>query len=369
MALERADLLHAIGVFRDLAASPPSIVNWHGFDGFARLGVGDYALTCSESIAYPESTAEAHAGANELVIVGAQVTTPGTVRVRCFDTLGNPIDPVQVTVTVLQVQAGPAGNSALPPMPIPIPVGGGIFSLLRADVSVNGAYVEAPYSARPILHTQANVNPAGSFNGGGLGNKGLLGFRSGIGLALGLLSTFEYTYRDLFPSNATPPTECYANFVILLGGVQVPPAAGAYRIGVIDPASPLSLSNGAVVTNGDGSKTVTFDASNATKNCLLIVNGLQVPPGNATGLLPPFVAPTHGTGVGLPGTWPSNSYDLAAITGAYPAASLVEASSADGGLPKAPNKTPPILLVSGGSTNTTIRAVQVYDVKLNGVPI
>jgi hypothetical protein len=81
------------------------------------------------------------------------------------------------------------------------------------------------------------------------------------------------------------------------------------------------------------------------------------------------VLPTHGTGVGLPGTWPSNSYDLAAITGAYPAASLVEASSADGGLPKAPNKTPPILLVSGGSTNTTIRAVQVYDVKLNGVPI
>ena len=250
------------------------------------------------------------------------------------------------------------------------PSSGSLFSTARVDVSVNGAYVESPYSARPILHTQSNVNPAGSYNGGGVGNKGMLGFRAGLGLSLGLLATFEYTYKDLFPSNVTPPTECYANFVIELGAPgPVPPAAGSYKIGVIDPASPLALANGAVVVNGDGSKTVTFDVANPLKDSLLIVNGLLAPsPPAAPGT---FIPPTHGTGVGLPGTWPSNSYSIATIIAPanYPLAKLVEADSLDGGLPKTPNKTPPILLVSGGSANTTIRAVQVYDVKLNGVLI
>lgn len=247
------------------------------------------------------------------------------------------------------------------------PSGSTAFLAERADVSVNGAYVEGPYSVRPILHTQSNVNPAGGYNGGGVGNKGIVGFRAGIGLGLGSLLTFEYTYKDLFPSNAVAPTECYANLVIKLNDPAHPALdAGAYRIGVIDPASPGFLLNGAVVVNGDGSKTVTFDAS---IHSLLVVNGLQVSPGDAAGTAPPFVPPTHGTGVGLPGAWPSNSYDIPTITGAYPLATLVEADSLDGGLPKTPNKTPPILLVVGGSANIAIRAIQVYDVKLNGVTI
>ncbi len=135
MAIERSDILHAIGVFRDLGNATPTPVNTHGFNSFVRNGVGDYTAQCTERIGYNESTADARAGANELVISGAQITTQGVVRVKCFDTLGNPADPVQLTVTVQQVQAGPAGVSALPANPTPVSGGGAMQVLFQQSAS------------------------------------------------------------------------------------------------------------------------------------------------------------------------------------------------------------------------------------------
>ncbi len=139
MALERSDILHAIGVFRDLGNAAPTPVNTHGFNSFVRNGVGDYTAQCSENIAYPESTAEARAGANELVIAGAQITTQGVVRVLCYDTLGNAVDPVQLTVTVQQVQAGPPGDSALPPVPTPVAPGTPLSNANPVNVAKSAA--------------------------------------------------------------------------------------------------------------------------------------------------------------------------------------------------------------------------------------
>jgi hypothetical protein len=224
----------------------------------------------------------------------------------------------------------------------------------RVDCSVNSAHVESTYASLPVLHAQSGGNTAGGYNGGGTGNKCILGFRAGNGLPLGSLSSIEWTWLDLNPATSGLPV--YANVVIALNG---PLGSAPYKIGVIDPTTLPALNNGTTVLNPNGSRTTTW--LGASMN-LLIVNGLASP-GFAVG--PPFVAPTV-PGAPLPGGWPSNSYSLAAILAAYPGATLAEASTLDGGLPKAPNKTPPFMLVTGDSTNQIIRAFQLSDVRFNG---
>jgi hypothetical protein len=238
------------------------------------------------------------------------------------------------------------------------PVGGGSnpFTFLqRVDCSVNSAYVESPFSATPVIHAQPGGHVAGGFNGGGVGSKGMLGFRVGNGLPLGSLASIEWTWQQLNP--LVSPLTVYANLICDVNG-----DGSAYKVLVIDPASLPGLNNGTTVTNGDGSKTTTWLASEN----VLVVLGLPVPPLPPGG--PGFVPPTVPGGP-LPGSWPSNSYSIADILGAYPNAKLAEAASGDGGLPKSPNKTPPLLLVVGDSTNNLIQAYKVSDVKFNGVAV
>jgi hypothetical protein len=237
--------------------------------------------------------------------------------------------------------------------------GGGFNYPNRVDCSVNSAHVQDPYDATPVLHAQSGGNVAGGYNGGGVGNKTILGYRVGDLLPLSQLVSVEYTWLDLNPATSGLPV--YANFVIALNGLL---GSAIYKIGVIDPASPAALANGSTVVNPDGSRTTTWLAASMN---LLLVNALASP-GFAVG--PPFVAPTVSLAPLPPaGNWPSNSYSLAAILAAYPGATLAEASSLDGGLPKAPNKTPAFMLVTGDSTNQIIRAFKLSDVKFNGVRV
>jgi len=228
----------------------------------------------------------------------------------------------------------------------------------RVDCSVNCAYVEGPYSANPVLHSRSGGNTAGGFNGGGLGNKTMLGYRVGNGLSLSQVVSVEYTWRNLNPGTSGLPV--YANFVIDVNGNGT-----AYKIAVIDPAAAPGLNLCTTVTNADGSFTTTWLAAS---NNVLLVNGLLNPPLPPGG--PGFVPPTI-PGAPLPGGWPSNSYSFASILapGAYPNAKLAEAASGDGGLPKSPNKTPALMLITGDSINQIIRAFRLSDVKFNGVAI
>lgn len=224
----------------------------------------------------------------------------------------------------------------------------------RIDCSVNAAYVEALYSDSPVLHARSGGNIAGGYNGGGAGNKCVIGFRVGNLLPLTEFSGISYTWLDLNP--ATPGLSVYANFVLDLNG-----DGSAFRIVVVDPASLAVLNNGTTVLNPDGSKTTTFDAS--TMN-LLVVNGLPVPPLPPGG--PGFVPPTV-PGAPLPGGWVSNSYSISAILAAYPDCRFSEAASGDGGLPISPNVTPAFLLGTGDSGNQLIRAFRLSSVKFDGV--
>jgi hypothetical protein len=229
----------------------------------------------------------------------------------------------------------------------------------RVDCSVNSAHVESTYAALPVLHAQSGGNTAGGYNGGGTGNKSILGFRVGNGLSLSLLSSIEWTWFDLNPATSGFPV--YANLVIALNG---PLGSQINKILVIDPASAPVLNNGTTITNPDGSFTTTFLAASMN---VLVVNGLAmsgVSPG------PPFVMPDQPPALippfGLPAGWGSVSYSLATILANYPAATLVEVSSGDGGLPKAPNKTPPFMLITGDSGNQIIRAFRLSNVRFNG---
>jgi hypothetical protein len=236
-----------------------------------------------------------------------------------------------------KIRQGPSGP------PVAIPEGGDQTFVFpgRVDCSVNSAYVELPYSAHPVLHARSGGNAAGGFNGGGLGNKCILGYRAGNGLPLSQVVSFEYTWLDLNPGTSGLPV--YANLLIDVNGNGT-----AYKIAVIDPASPPALNTGSTVVNPDGSRTTTWLSAS---NNVLVVNGLLNPPLPPGG--PGFVPPTV-PGAPLPGGWPSNSYSFAAIL-------------ADGGLPVSPNKTPALMLVTGDSINQIIRAFRLSGVKLNGV--
>ena len=151
--------------------------------------------------------------------------------------------------------------------------------LSRVDLSVNDAYVEGPYTRTPILHAQPGGNVLGGFNGGGLGSKSILGFRTVLGqpisgMPLSQLKTLQYTWRDLSPPTSVVPfTDAYVNFVVdMLGnGTQ-------YNIFVIDPQFDASLVNNTTVVNPDGTSTTTFDAAT---QCPVIIT-------------PPVVTPSAG---------------------------------------------------------------------------
>lgn len=69
------------------------------------------------------------------------ITTPGTVRVLCYDTLGAARDPLTLNVEIKQLQAGPRGNGLLPPVPAPISAAGAVRFLVYDPGGVAGGNV------------------------------------------------------------------------------------------------------------------------------------------------------------------------------------------------------------------------------------
>ncbi len=219
--------------------------------------------------------------------------------------------------------------------------GGGIFSLARVDCSVNAAYVEAPYSASPVLHTRAGGNAVGGYNGTGVGNKCILGFAAGVGTAIGAWTGLRWTWLDLAP--ATPGIGCYSNQIVNLGG-------GTIKVFVVDPGANPALNNGVTVINGDGSRTTTFDPA---VHFVTVVN-------DVVGVVP---------AVDLGGSWTARSYRVSDILAVYPGAVFANVASGDGGMPATPVATPPVLIVTGDSTNNRVRAFRLSAVEFNGAAV
>lgn len=230
--------------------------------------------------------------------------------------------------------------------------GGDLFEYLdRGDFSVNKAAVDNAWSAEPVIKTQTGVNAAGGFNGGGVGNKAILGIDVGNGLALGALTSIAFTWRPLVPYVVTPFVP-YVNLIVELGA----PAPAGFKIFVIDPSSVAALNTHTTVNNGDGTFTTTWTAIG---NFIQVVNDVPgYPPG----------VPVPAVNLNPVGTWPNRSYSLAAIAAAYPLAALRRVSSLDGGLPVA-TVTPAFMLIGADSGNNRIEAWALTNIRFNGVQV
>ena len=233
--------------------------------------------------------------------------------------------------------------------------GGGTFMFPnRLDLSVNNARVSSPYSNRPVLQTSTGTNAAGAYNGGGVGNKSILGFKGLSGVPLASIVSIVF---DWMPLSITPPAPLlfYANLIVDLGG------GAGIRVFVIDtdPAVVGPLNTGVVTSPAPGVLRMTHTPA---------VNFVQIV--NAFGPVPPAIAPVPvPVAAGAPaGPWQASSFSYASILAAYPGATLIDASSGDGGLPKAPTVTPALMLLQGDSSNLQMRASAMVQMLVNGVP-
>jgi hypothetical protein len=223
----------------------------------------------------------------------------------------------------------------------------------RLDLSVNHARVSTPYSDAPVLQTSTGTNAAGAYNGGGTGNKAILGFKGLSGVPLASITSIVF---DWMPLSITPPSPFlfYVNMVVDLGG-----GAGV-RVFVIDtdPAITGPLNSGTVTSPAPGVLRMTHMPAS---------NFVQVV--NAFGPIPPAIAPVPvPVAAGAPlGPWPASSFSYSAILAAYPGAALLDVSTGDGGLPKAPTVTPALMLIQGDSSDLQMRASAMLSMKVNGV--
>ena len=246
--------------------------------------------------------------------------------------------------------------SAEPPTPLP-PEPTEIAN--RRDYSCNGAVVEGFATPSPIMKTSTQRNVLsggiGAFNGGGLGNKAILGYALADGTPLASLLSVRYRVEQLTTEVglAAPPTIPYWNLVVELDPIGAP---GVYSIFVFgDRLNPLNPG-----TYADAPPFYETTWAAGVNNTMIVIDTGVGGPG-------PAIPPAEGV-PGAPATWQSRSYDLPTILALRPAAVLRAVASGDGGMPRA-TVTTPVMIVIGDSANFRLNAVRVREWELNGSPI
>ena len=228
-----------------------------------------------------------------------------------------------------------------------------------SDFSVNAAAVDGGFSDGSIvLRTGARTNAAGAFHGGGTGNKAIFGVFGFDGLPMGDLVSVAYTWRNVHGSGGpffNPP----AGPSVLTPYVNVlvdfdPLGAHDVRVLVLLDDSLNGAITSAIGTyaNPGGLNVLTYAWTSAL-DCLVV--------GSTPGTIPGGVA-AHVT-VGP--AWAERAYRWADLVAANPAAVLVDAFPADGGLP-AGAVMPSILLVSGDSSTTQRSGKRITALSVNG---
>jgi len=229
---------------------------------------------------------------------------------------------------------------------------------LLADLSVNAARAEfLPTDADVVLATGARTNTAGGFNGGGTGNKSILGVWGIAGLPLGSLKSLSYTWKNIQgpggpffnppggPAVQTPYTNILVDFD--------PNGTGNIKILVTndDSLNPAITNAIGTYVNPGGNNELTY-AWDDTMDVLIVG---QVPPG------PGGTAPNVSVGA----AWPENSYSMSDLVANNPDAVLLDVFTGDGGLP-AGTVTPALMLISGDSGNITRSGKQISSFEFNG---
>jgi hypothetical protein len=240
--------------------------------------------------------------------------------------------------------------------------GGGLLQAFprRLDVSVNGANVDNAQSHAAVMTTRTNVNAAGGFNGGGTGNKAMLGVQGLHHMPLAALVSLAFQWKELEAELPNPlALRVYANVLIEPDPVGFP---GVFKVLVFsDALVPIVTMDTTSIGAGSWLETWPTAAGPARVQC---VNPAQ-PPG-------PPVSVWTSPGPGVPyavataNIWQAQSFDLADVLAAYPNARLADCASGDGGLPKSPSTTPALLLIVGDSNNHALVSRLVQAIEVNG---
>ena len=247
----------------------------------------------------------------------------------------------------------------------------------RYDLSVNSARVEDATAAQPLLITLTGGNAAGGYNGGGTGNKAILGCKGHSGTPLSSITSIVFEWEKISLEAPLPPAPGqyypYVNLIVDLGPTG--PPGNTIRILTID-SSPLipTLNTGTLTVIGANRWRFTHTPG---------ANLVQVVQRNTIVAVPPppsdFAAPPNGTGVvpiALPlvvapnSAWPAFAFRYSDILAAYPNATLIDAGPptfADGGLPLG-GTVPSVMMIVGDSGNHSEHTEKLLSFTINGSP-
>ena len=247
----------------------------------------------------------------------------------------------------------------------PGPGGGGGPTLVagRRNHSVNAASIEAFDTTSPIMRTNTTLNGAGGFNGGGVGNKAILGHWIDAPLALSALASIELLIEQLTPEAGLAFTIPYLNAIVELDPVGYPGVLAVLSFG--DTQNPLNL--GTYTTPAlNQHRTVWTPGA----NFLQVVSDKGMGPPQVSTPVPvagPATVPiSHG--IAQPSNWNNHDYSLANLVVAYPNARIVNGSSLDGGMPRT-TKTAGFLVTLGDSSTRIQNSVSLIEWKINGISV
>ena len=264
--------------------------------------------------------------------------------------------------TIREVGTVPA-QDVWPPNVVAVGSGGGGGDDLqefvnRIDVSVNKARVDNAQSMSPVLTTQTGTNLAGAYNGGGLGNKAILGIQGFDLMPLSMLSSIVWVWREMEIAHTNPIAfEVYVNVIIEPDPVGNP---GVFKIISIANNNGPPIVCAAATSLGNGRWNYAWASAPPVlpsgPNIVQVVNDFG----------PPF--PVIPPDISFGPTWPAHAYFMSTILAAFPNARLRDASSLDGGLPKL-TVTPAILFVVGDSNNVSLVSRLIETIVVNGVSV
>jgi hypothetical protein len=209
-----------------------------------------------------------------------------------------------------------------------------------------------------ILRTGSRTNAAGAYHGGGTGNKSIFAFGDALdGAPLSGLTAIEFDWTNVtgpagvnyIPAEPTTVSTPYVNFLVDFN----PGGPPDLRVLVCcsDQLAPAVVASQLFFSNVGNLLTYYWDST-------LAVFIVGAPPAPVPGGVPPLVSIGPG--------WFENTYDFAALVAANPAARIVEAFPADGGLP-AGAVLGPFLLSSGDSGALIKSGKRITRLELNGV--
>lgn len=247
--------------------------------------------------------------------------------------------------------------------------GGGSSNSALINLSVNNASADLGYSGTGVLRTGGSTNPAGAFNGGGIGNKAILGVRGFNGLPLSSVQSIAVTWTNLLgsggpnfnPPGATVVTTPYLNLLVDFAPL-VPGGDIRVLVCASDQLAPAITAAIGTYANPGGLNTLTYSWSQL-QSVIIIGSPANPTPGG----VPPSISVGGGTF--------DNAYSWAALKAANPTAIFVDAFPAptfaptgDGGMP-AGAIVPAIVVVSGDSGNVTKSGKRLQSLLVNGTAV